>query len=162
MIKKGAGQSAQEARPGDTSEEIYLMRFLKDLKTFRFRSFNPIATIQVIRKGIGYEDFMDVCEEIPFTVKEWSDVLSISERTLQRYEKENKVFEPVQTEKIIHIKLLYNKGVDIFGTIEKFNTWLELPSIALGGNKPKDLLDSNIGIQLVNDELDRIEHGIFA
>ena len=46
--------------------------------------------------------------------------------------------------------------------MERLNAWLETPNVALGSNKPKDLLDSNFGTQLVNDELDRIEHGIFA
>lgn len=160
-MKKAMGHSEQAVQAGEVYK-VNIPHFLKALKSISVKAVNPIATIQVVRCGIGYDDFMNVCQEIPFTSKEWSDVLSISERTLQRYEKENKIFEPVQTEKIIHIKLLYNKGVDIFGAIEKFSTWLELPNIALGGNKPKDLLDSNIGIQLVNDELDRIEHGIFA
>lgn len=123
---------------------------------------NLIDTISIVRKGIEYDDFIKVSHEIPFSLKEWSGILSISERTMQRYEKENKFFEPAQTEKIIQVSLLYNKGVDIFGSIDKFKAWLETQSVALGGNKPKDLLDSNFGIQLVNDELDRIEHGIFA
>ena len=34
--------------------------------------------------------------------------------------------------------------------------------LALGGIKPRELLDSSIGIEILNDELTAIEYGIFA
>jgi len=34
--------------------------------------------------------------------------------------------------------------------------------IALGGVRPKDMLDTSFGINAIYDELGRIEHGIFA
>ena len=40
--------------------------------------------------------------------------------------------------------------------------WLDAENIALGGVKPKSLLDSTFGIEIVKDELTRIEHGILA
>lgn len=123
---------------------------------------DPIAAIRFVRKGIEYHDFLKVSTVIPLSIKEWSGILSVSERTMQRYEKENKNFDPPQTEKILQVALFYNKAAGVFGDPEKLRAWLEAPSVALGGNKPKDLLDSGMGIQLLNDELDRIEHGIFA
>lgn len=123
---------------------------------------DPIDTIQFVRKGMDYHDFVKVSATIPFSLKEWSGILSISERTMQRYEKENKYFDSLQTEKIVQVALLYNKGLGVFGNMDRLNAWLESPSVALGGNKPIELLDSNVGTQLVSDELDRIEHGVFA
>lgn len=58
--------------------------------------------------------------------------------------------------------MLYKKGIDVFGVKENFYTWMDTVSVALGGVKPKDLLDTNFGITMVYDELGRIEHGIFA
>jgi uncharacterized protein (DUF2384 family) len=49
-----------------------------------------------------------------------------------------------------------------FGSEENFHTWMETKSIPLGGVKPKGLLDTTYGINLITDELGRIEHGIFA
>ena len=39
---------------------------------------------------------------------------------------------------------------------------METISVPLGGVKPKELLDTTYGINLITDELIRIEHGIFA
>ena len=43
-----------------------------------------------------------------------------------------------------------------------FDSWLDTKSIGLGGIKPKDLFDTTFGINLVCDELTRIEHGVLA
>jgi len=39
---------------------------------------------------------------------------------------------------------------------------MEHPNLALATKKPKELLDTTFGFQLLNEELVRIEHGIFA
>jgi putative toxin-antitoxin system antitoxin component (TIGR02293 family) len=100
--------------------------------------------------------------EAAFSLSEWSKILHISERTMQRYETENKTFDPVQSEKIIQIAMLHKYGISVFGNSENFHTWLYAKNIALGGISPKDLLDSSFGIDLIKDELGRIEHGVLA
>lgn len=57
---------------------------------------------------------------------------------------------------------LYQHGIEVFGNEEKFIAWVETKNLALGGKKPKEMLDTNLNINLVKDELVRIEHGIFA
>ena len=70
--------------------------------------------------------------------------------------------DEIQSEKILEIVLIYKKGIDVFGNAEKFNSWLETENLALGKNKPKSFLDSSFGINLLKDELTRIEYGILA
>ncbi|MCB0658821.1 MAG: DUF2384 domain-containing protein, partial [Saprospiraceae bacterium] len=63
---------------------------------------------------------------------------------------------------IIQIQMIYQLGLDVFDDQASFDQWLNMKSIALGGRKPKDLLDSSFGIEVVKDELNRIEYGLFA
>lgn len=121
-----------------------------------------LSIIQRIRKGINFSIFTDIAQKIPFSLHEWSSFLHISERTMQRYQKEKKSFDPIYSEKIIEITMLYNYGVEVFGNKENFDQWLQTQNVALGGNTPKDFLDSTFGIQLIKDELTRIEHGVLA
>ena len=86
----------------------------------------------------------------------------MSERTMQRYKKEKKTFDPIYSEKILEVMLLYKLGINVFGNKEKFISWIETKNLALGGVKPKELLDNTFGISLLKDELTRIEHGILA
>ncbi|CAN5733403.1 hypothetical protein BH11BAC7_BH11BAC7_26120 [soil metagenome] len=121
-----------------------------------------LQLISTIRQGIKYALFISLAEKSPFSLHEWSSFLHISERTMQRYKKEKKSFDPIYSEKILEVTLLYKFGSDVFGSNEKFNTWLETKNIMLGGVKPKDLLDNTFGISLVKDELTRIEYGVLA
>ena len=123
---------------------------------------NIISLIKSVRDGIKYAFFLKLVAQSPFTIKEWSGYLDLTERTMQRYQKGKKTFDRLQSEKILEITLLNNKGKEVFGSSEKFNLWLDAKNISLGGSKPKELLDSSFGIQLLKDELIRIEHGVLA
>ena len=66
------------------------------------------------------------------------------------------------SERILQIQIIYQLGLDVFEDQASFDQWLNLNSIALGGRKPKDLLDSTFGVEVIKDELNRIEYGILA
>lgn len=123
---------------------------------------DEVEIIKLTRKGIDYKLFNKIVSKEVFSIEEWSTYLHLTVRTLQRYKKENKIFEPLQSERILEIARLQKRGEDVFGNKENFNTWMDSSIIALGGNKPKDFLDNSFGITLLNQELTRIEHGVLA
>jgi putative toxin-antitoxin system antitoxin component (TIGR02293 family) len=125
-------------------------------------SSSILDLIHLIKNGMNFSAFENITKRIPFSFLDWSQFLHLSERTLQRYKKESKTIDPVYTEKIIDIANLYNLGVFVFGDETSFNQWIESPCLALNDNTPKSLLDTNLGIQLVRDEIGKIQHGIFA
>ena len=114
------------------------------------------------RCGINYDLFSKLATLSLFNIQDWAKFLHISDRTMQRYKKEKKRFSSIYAEKIIEITLLQKFGVSVFGSKDSFAQWMGLKNIALGGSKPRDLLDSSFGIALIKDELGRIEHGILA
>jgi putative toxin-antitoxin system antitoxin component (TIGR02293 family) len=120
------------------------------------------SLIEMIRNGIKFPAFNLFAARTPFSMAEWSSFLHISDRTMQRYSKEKRTFDPLQSEKIVEIALLFNKGTEVFGETNKFNSWLETENLALGKIKPKMLLDNTFGIGLLKDELTRIEYGILV
>lgn len=123
---------------------------------------NTMSLIKMVRDGIEFSAFEKFAGKSPFSQQEWSAYLHLSERTMQRYRNEKRTFDPLQSEKILEIALFYNKGVEVFGSAEKFNAWLETDNLALGGDKPKSLLDNTFGISILRDELIAIEHGVLA
>lgn len=118
--------------------------------------------IDTVRQGIKYSYFVNIADNSPFSMNEWSNFLHLSERTLQRYKRERRTFDTLQSEKILQIALLYRLGIDVFGSKKKFDAWLETENFALGKIRPKELLDNTFGINLLTDELIRIEHGVLA
>jgi putative toxin-antitoxin system antitoxin component (TIGR02293 family) len=123
---------------------------------------NALSLVEMVRHGVQFDAFDTFANKSPFSLNEWSGFLHLSERTMQRYRSEKRTFDPLQSEKIIEIALFYNKGVEVFGSAEKFNSWLETDSLALGGIKPKTLLDNSFGISILRDELTTIEYGVLA
>ncbi len=123
---------------------------------------NAYSLIQAIKQGISFSLFEKLSRVSQFTIRDWSSILHLSERSMQRYKKEGGTFGSVSSEKIIEITMMYKFGVEIFGSKEKLNTWLNIENVSLGGAKPKDLLDTSFGMGLIKDELTRIEQGILA
>jgi len=123
---------------------------------------NPVELLKLSRSGIRFKLFLEIVKSSPFSLKEWSTFLHLTERTIQRYKKESKTFEPIQSERIIEIAKLQKKGKELFGSKENFEQWMSSNIVAIGGIKPIELLDSSFGIDLLMDELGRIEHGILA
>lgn len=123
---------------------------------------NAFSLINAIKEGVNFTFFERLAISIPFTLREWSAYLHLSERSLQRYKKQKGTFNAVTSEKIIEITMLNKFGIEVFGKQENFNVWLNTKNVALKGIKPKELLDSSFGIQLLKDELTRIEHGVLA
>lgn len=124
-------------------------------------TFDTNRLVQLVRDGVQFGVFSNLLKRISFSLQEWSIFLHLSERTMHRYQKENKTFDISSSERIIQITLLYEYGVSVFGNKENFDTWLVSKNLVLG-SKPKELLDTVFGIELVHNELSKIEHGIFA
>jgi len=122
-----------------------------------------MLVVNVIRQGVPHALFMSVKELAPFSDQDWSDFLDISIKSLQRYKGDPEhVFKSIHSEKIIELAEVTSVGQEIFGSNEKFATWLNTPSHALGEMKPMELLNDSYGKELVLNELYRIDQGIFV
>lgn len=118
--------------------------------------------INTVKHGVDYDLFTSIADKSPFNISEWCNFLHLSERTLQRYKKDNKSFDPIYSEKILELTMLYKLGIEVFGSKEHFSIWLNTNNVALGGIKPKSLLDTGFGMSLIKDELIKIQHGVLA
>jgi putative toxin-antitoxin system antitoxin component (TIGR02293 family) len=110
---------------------------------------NVLAIIDLVRTGISYKDFNKIADDTPFSIAEWAYYLQLSERTIQRNQKEKKSFQPIQSERIVELSMLYQYGVEVFGDKDNLNTWLNSKSIALGG--PNSERASRYKIRGLND-----------
>jgi putative toxin-antitoxin system antitoxin component (TIGR02293 family) len=117
---------------------------------------------EMANKGIDYPTFEKLVNNVPFSEKEITSYMHISEKTLKRRKDSKASFSSTESEKILQIQQIVAKGLEVFEDMGKVKKWLERENYALGGKKPKELLYNSFGVQLLIDELGRIEHGIFA
>ena len=134
-------------------------RYLGLSKSVRIR--NDLDLITIIRKRLSRSNFNFVRDELKMSQKEFSRILKISEKTIQRY-KEDELLNENVSEGLVEIAEIIAMGVEVLGNKSEFLDWLHSPVISLGSNKPVSLLDTHHGRKLLINELGRIEHGIYA
>ena len=92
----------------------------------------------------------------------FANILHISPKTIDRYIKEDKKFNPTESEKMLKLEQVYEWGKEVFGDTDTFNEWIEEPAYGLGYKIPKLLMQTHGGLELVEEELIRIAYGALA
>ncbi|TDQ08605.1 type II RES/Xre toxin-antitoxin system antitoxin [Pedobacter metabolipauper] len=117
--------------------------------------------LNLARKGVSKKALISLVKQISLTIQEVAGIMHISERTLQRYAPAT-IIKTEHAEKAIELARLYERGVEVFGTMDNFNDWMKTPNYTLNGETPFNLLDTSIGFDLILQTLGRIEYGIFS
>jgi len=125
-----------------------------------YRSVKAIPQVKV--KDFTYNDFKKIADKTSFTQAEWASILHVSERTLQRYAKNNASFAAINAERALQIEKVLKAGELTFGKVENFYNWLKRNPYMLEGNLSFESLTSYEGIEKVLTQLGRIQHGLFA
>ncbi|PWW01600.1 putative toxin-antitoxin system antitoxin component (TIGR02293 family) [Hoeflea marina] len=82
-------------------------------------------------------------------------------RTLARRAANNEMLTVVESDSVLRVLRICELARDVFDGWDRAEGWLRDPCPALNGVAPVGLLESESGARLVEDELLRIEHGIF-
>jgi len=127
----------------------------------QFNLLNDFDILKTSRNGLPKHLLMSLAKKISLTLQEFANIMHISERTLQRYE-DDTIIKTEYTEKAIELARLYTRGEEVFGSLDKFKTWMKTPLYVFKGECPVSLLDTSIGFDMIFKELGRIEYGIFA
>lgn len=120
-----------------------------------------VKAIPVV-KDFSYNDFKKIADKTPFTQAEWAAMLHVSERTLQRYAKNNSSFASINAERFAQINHLLTRAKNVFGSFEMFYHWIHSNPPMLEGDLSISSLTTYDGIQNVLLQIGRIEHGILA
>lgn len=123
---------------------------------------NQFSLVNKAQLGLPASAFFDLQEFTDFSNQELAGLLNVSFKTIQRYEKEGKHLSAQNSEQLLKIIALYKKAEHVFGSLESFNRWLRKPAPGLGGHKPFSLMHTSGGIDLVREEILRIEFGALA
>ena len=122
---------------------------------------SPINRLSVIKGGLSSSSLKDLLEISGSTRLDIARKLDITEPTLRKHLSNVKELSTSLSEHVLFLLELYDKGIDTFGSVQEFKNWLPQHNIGIDA-KPNDLLDSITGINMVMNELHRIDHGILA
>jgi putative toxin-antitoxin system antitoxin component (TIGR02293 family) len=123
---------------------------------------DTIALFSATRKGLKPDAVFDFMSLSNLPAARIEQMLGKTIKTFQSYRHHHTPLDPTISEKLLKLFNLYDKGLSLFGPPEDFNRWMSLPAFGLGHQVPSSMLDSITGMELVMDELVRIEYGDLA
>ena len=136
-------------------------------KTSLFRQYekelsNPVAMVMRAAEGLAVSVFDKIIQITALNKNQLAAFIDVTPKTIDNYRIRRHKLGRTESEQLLQLMALYKKGQEIFGNSEDFNLWLKQPASGLGGIVPFELLYTQGGINLVIEELLRIEYGALA
>jgi putative toxin-antitoxin system antitoxin component (TIGR02293 family) len=89
--------------------------------------------------------------------------VGISFRTYQRrLDALDKPLSPQQSGRTWKFAEILGRAIELFGSQDEAEEWLERPAMALDQRKPIDLLSTPAGVESLEDHLTRLEYGVYT
>lgn len=90
------------------------------------------------------------------------NIFEITPKTFIKYKNTQTKLPSRLAELAIELNMVYDLGIDVFGSVSDFNGWLNVLNPYFSNKKPVDFLNTSTGISMVTDALKRIEFGATA
>jgi len=119
---------------------------------------NDAQLFSSARNGLSPAIFYEFARLVNMPDKVLAHIIHLSPRTISNYLDRSKLLSPVQSEHLLKLIALFDKGEALFGSIAEFNYWLNKPFFE-PAEKPADWLITPGGVDLVALELDRMALG---
>ena len=118
--------------------------------------------VQLVRKGLPATSVTALAEKLDVGNTVLSQKLGIPRRTLTRRLSHRSRLTAAESDRTVRLARVYAHAVEMIGDDEKAVEWLRTPNRALGGRRPLDQLDTDLGARTVEDILGRIAYGVYS
>lgn len=134
--------------------------------TFDLPFSTALEAHESIQRGFPSKSLLAFVREFPTIGREDTidKVVGVSLRTFQRHKKAGakERLNREQSGKLYKAAEIVAKTVDVLGSREAAERFLEKPALALDGKRPIDLLSTPAGAELVDKHLTRIDYGVYT
>lgn len=122
----------------------------------------PDELAKLVRKGLPANSLTALAEKLDLGSTVLSRKLGIPQRTLTRRLSQKSRLTAAESDRTVRLARVYANAVEMIGDEEKAVEWLRTPNRALGGERPLDQLDTDVGAREVEDILGRIAYGVYS
>jgi putative toxin-antitoxin system antitoxin component (TIGR02293 family) len=116
----------------------------------------------LVRKGLPAGSVTALAGKLQVGNNVLSRKLGIPQRTLTRRLSQSSLLTPAESDRTVRIARVYAHAMEMIGNEAKAIEWLRTPNRALGGARPLDQLDTDLGARMVEDILGRIAYGVYS
>ena len=124
---------------------------------------SPFALHDALLAGLPASALRHAVEHVSVLRDHFESVMAMSLRTYQRLKDDpSRRLDVEASGRLWRFAEILARAIDIFGSQEEAERWLVTPAIGLEQRRPIDLMATPTGTALVEQYLDRIDHGIYA
>lgn len=138
-----------------------LVKTLGGRSILKGRPLSYDTLIAQVRSGLPYTVLEAIATRFDIPQEDLVRVLDLPIRTLARRKKERRL-RADESDRLLRLGLIATLAEEVLGSREKAVAWLRKPNRALAGTNPLDRLDTEIGVQQVEQLLLRIAHGVYS
>lgn len=117
---------------------------------------------QLVRKGLPAAAVAALAKKLDVANAVLSSKLGIPQRTLTRRLSQQSRLTAAESDRTVRLARVYAQAIEMIGEKGKAVEWLRTPNRALGGERPLDQLDTDLGARAVEDILGRIAYGVYS
>src|SRR5262250_2766451 len=117
---------------------------------------------ELVREGLPATSITVLAERLDIGNTALSQKLGIPQRTLTRRLSLRSRLTATESDRMVRLARVFANAVEMIGDEEKAVEWLQTPNRALGGERPLDQLDTDVGAREVEDILGRIAYGVYS
>ncbi|BAP40975.1 DUF2384 domain-containing protein [Pseudomonas sp. LJDD11] len=92
----------------------------------------------------------------------FSRIIGLSDRTLQRRIKNPEPLTAEQTNGAWRLASVLSRAEEVLGERKRALNWMTTPAMGLEGRVPLELLTTQMGFELVEDFLTRMDYGVYS
>jgi putative toxin-antitoxin system antitoxin component (TIGR02293 family) len=122
----------------------------------------PEDLARLVRGGLPARAVSALADKLELRNSVLSRKLGIPQRTMTRRLGHDSRLTAAESDRIVRLARVFAAAVEMIGDEEKAVQWLSTPNRALGGDRPIDQLDTDLGARAVEDVLGRIAYGVYS
>ena len=142
------------------------LSYLKDVLLLSIKERKQITStldlIPLSKTGLPVSALKHLQDKLQISNREMSDLVGISESTLQRRYRSNKRLSELESQTVLQLAELWSQGMEIFQDEVDLRAWLRSEIPTLGGQSPLALLATPLGRFHVQEVLLRLEWGVYS
>lgn len=121
----------------------------------------PTRLIRLIQDGLPLSALENLRKKLDLPEESFARKLGISRATLHRRKTAGKL-AALESDRLVRFVRLTERAIEVIGSIEEAREWLKSPQRGLGGERPLDYAQTEVGAREVENLLGRIEYGVLA
>lgn len=139
-----------------------IVEVLGGSQTFQRPVLKADDLIAEVRAGLPASTVTLLAATLSMHRSQVAERLNIPARTLSRRLATNSPLTVDESDRTLRMARVVALANEVLGAEDKAQRWMAAPNRALGGKKPFDQLDTELGVQSVEAVLQRIAYGMFS